>query len=88
MKHIWKVFADVAVSPESDLTASALFAVFIFVIIAAIVGVIVFFVMKSRKRKASPAAMQPPAHQMPYAMPTVQSPERTDQKAQNDRERS
>lgn len=54
MKHIWKVFADVAVSPESDLTASALFAVFIFVIIAAIVGVIVFFVMKSRKRKASP----------------------------------
>ncbi|GEM_PF-5594775 len=42
MKHIWKVFADVAVSPESDLTASALFAVFIFVIIAAIVGVMCF----------------------------------------------
>ena len=55
--------ADAAMPPLVNPTALALIAIFMFLILPAIVGVIVLIVLKSRKRKkpvtVPPAAGQP-----------------------------
>lgn len=81
--------ADAAMPPLVDPTALALIAVFMFLILPAIVGVIVLIVLKSRKRKTS-VAVPPPIPNMPYGSPAAGQPnqDQTDNQEQNEQPRS
>ena len=76
--------ADAAMPPLVDPTAMALIALFVFLILPAIVGVIVLIVLKSRKRKTSVAV--PPIPNMPYGGQPYQ--DRKDPRENNEQPRS
>lgn len=80
--------ADAAMPPLVNPTAMALIAIFIFLILPAIVGVIVLVVLKSKKRKTPPAV--PPIPNMPYGLPATRQPyqDQTDQREPNEQPRS
>ena len=80
--------ADAAMPPLVNPTALALIAIFIFLILPAIVGVIVLIVLKSRKRK-TPVAV-PPIPNTPYGSPVTGQPnqDQTDPREQNEQPRS
>ena len=82
-------FADAAMPPLVDPTAMALIAIFVFLILPAIVGVIVLIVLKSRKRK-TPVTVPPPIPNMPYGSPAAGQPnqDQTDHQEQNEQPRS
>ena len=81
--------ADAAMPPLVNPTAMALIAIFVFLILPAIVGVIVLIVLKSRKRK-TPPAVPPPIPNMPYGSPAAGQPNQvqTDHQEQNEQPRS
>ena len=80
--------ADAAMPPLVDPTAMALIAIFVFLILPAIIGVIVLIMLKSRKRK-TPVAV-PPIPNMSYGMPAAGQPnqDQTDPREQNEQPRS
>ena len=81
--------ADAAMPPLVNPTALALIAIFMFLILPAIVGVIVLIVLKSRKRK-KPVTVPPPIPNMPYGSPAAGQPyqHQMDPREQNGQPRS